>query len=142
VKISDDGEGISEITICNPYNCNHFSNTALTDEAYLQISEYLSGNRKCFDIKLSLKGTEFQRAVWDQLSIIPYGKTKTYGEIASCLDNPKASRAVGMACNKNPIMILVPCHRIIGKNGSLTGYALGLDIKKYLLNMEKERDSK
>ena len=137
--ITEDNEGICDISLCDCNVCDHSSNTVFTDEAYKQLIEYLDGIRKTFDIKLSLKGTEFQKAVWNQLCDIPYGETRSYSDIAIAIDNPKASRAVGMACNKNPVMIVVPCHRVIGKNKSLTGYALGIDIKKQLLDLEKEQ---
>lgn len=84
-----------------------------------------------------LKGTEFQKKVWKQLTYIPYGETRTYKEIAVAIGNPKASRAVGMANNKNPITIVVPCHRVVGSNGKMVGYAGGLDMKKKLLDLEK-----
>ena len=102
-----------------------------------KIEEYLSGKRKDFCIKYRLVGTPFQKAVWAELEKIPYGETKTYGEIAAAIKNPKAYRAVGAACNKNPVGIIVPCHRVIGKNGSLIGYAGGLQYKKMLLELEK-----
>ncbi|HPB16161.1 MAG: methylated-DNA--[protein]-cysteine S-methyltransferase [Clostridia bacterium] len=135
--VSEDDKGICGISLCTLDECSHNSHSALTDEAYRQLAEYLDGKRKVFDIKLSLNGTEFQKLVWKHLCKIPYGKTKSYSEIAMLISNKLASRAVGMACNKNPVMILVPCHRVIGKNGSLTGYALGIDMKKNLLDMER-----
>lgn len=102
-----------------------------------QLEEYLKGERKKFDIPLKLQGTDFQLKVWNGLLKIPYGEVKTYGEIAKDLDSPKAARAVGLACNKNPIIILVPCHRVVGKGGKLTGYAAGIDVKEKLLALEK-----
>lgn len=111
--------------------------TPVIKETYKQLSEYFAKKRKTFDIPLKLEGTEFQKAVWHALMKIPYGKTATYLEIAETIGNPKASRAVGMANNKNKIPIVIPCHRVIGSNGSLTGYAGGLEIKKKLLNIEK-----
>lgn len=102
-----------------------------------QLEEYLRGERKKFDIYLRLQGTAFQSKLWLELLKIPYGEVKTYGEIAKDLDSPKAARAVGLACNKNPIIILVPCHRVVGKGGKLTGYAAGLDVKEKLLALEK-----
>ena len=85
---------------------------------------------------LEPRGTEFQKAVWNELLKIPFGETKTYGEIAAAMGKPKASRAVGMGCNRNPIAIIIPCHRVVGKNGSLTGFAGGLDVKGKLLEHE------
>lgn len=110
--------------------------TPLINKAFLEIKEYLEGRRKHFDIPLAPKGTAFQQKVWNALCTIPYGETRSYSEIAEIIGNPKACRAVGMANNKNPIIIMIPCHRVIGKNGSLTGYAGGLEIKEYLLHLE------
>lgn len=101
-----------------------------------QLEAYFSGKLNSFDIKLAPEGTEFQKSVWKALCEIPYGETRTYGEIAKNIGNPKASRAVGLANNRNPIAIIVPCHRVIGANGKLTGYASGLDIKAFLLRLE------
>lgn len=103
-----------------------------------QLTEYEKGIRKSFDLPLHLKGTEFQKQVWNALLEIPYGETRSYQEIAIRIGKPKALRAVGGACNRNPIGIIVPCHRVIGKNGSLTGYAGGLSYKELLLNHEKD----
>ena len=113
--------------------------TPVIKETYRQLTEYFEGNRKTFDIPLKLEGTDFQKSVWHALMKIPYGKTATYLEIAETIGNPKASRAVGMANNKNKIPIIIPCHRVIGTNGSLTGYAGGLEIKKKLLELEKQQ---
>ena len=113
--------------------------TPVIKETYGQLTEYFEGNRKTFDIPLKLEGTDFQKSVWHALMKIPYGKTATYLEIAETIGNPKASRAVGMANNKNKIPIIIPCHRVIGTNGSLTGYAGGLEIKKKLLELEKQQ---
>ena len=106
--------------------------------AYTQITEYLEGKRKIFDLPLAATGTEFQKRVWKALSEIPYGETRTYGEIAAAIGNPKAARAVGMANHRNPLMIVVPCHRVIGSNGKMTGYASGLDTKEFLLKLERK----
>lgn len=103
-----------------------------------ELQEYFTGRRQSFDVPLAPSGTSFQQRVWNALCQIPYGQTRTYGEIAKMAGNPKASRAVGMANHRNPILILIPCHRVIGADGSLTGYAAGLEIKKYLLQLEKE----
>ena len=111
--------------------------TALLKEAIKQLNEYLDGKRSSFDLPLEPKGTEFQKKVWNALKEIPYGETRSYGEIAKIIGNEKASRAVGMANNKNPIAIIVPCHRVIGANGKLVGYAGGLDLKEKLLQLEK-----
>lgn len=111
--------------------------TQLTDEAFRQLMEYLEGTRKEFDLPLSMAGTVFQKKVWKALTTIPYGETRSYKEIAVQIGEEKASRAVGMANNKNPIGIVVPCHRVIGASGSLVGYGGGLDIKTRLLELEK-----
>ena len=110
--------------------------TSLTKEAYTQLSEYLKGKRKTFDLPFKMRGTQFQLQVWNALLDIPYGETRSYKQIAEAIGNPKAVRAVGMANNRNPLLIIVPCHRIIGKNGSLVGYAGGLDKKEFLLRLE------
>lgn len=102
-----------------------------------QFDEYFRGKRKKFELPLNPKGTEFQKKVWLQLMNIPYGKTATYKDIATLTGNTNASRAVGNANNKNPIAIIIPCHRVIGSNNKLTGYAGGLDKKEKLLNLEK-----
>lgn len=106
-------------------------------DTVLQLGEYFSGKRKVFELPLKLIGTEFQKKVWKELMNIPYGQTRTYKEIAVLVNNPNACRAVGNANNKNPISIIVPCHRVIGTNGKLVGYAGGKDVKKRLLEYEK-----
>jgi methylated-DNA-[protein]-cysteine S-methyltransferase len=108
-------------------------------ETQKQLDQYFSGDRMHFELPLQPKGTDFQKSVWKELMLIPFGKVSTYGELAQSINNPKASRAVGMANNKNPLPIIIPCHRVIGKNGSLTGYAGGLEIKKHLLMIENHQ---
>lgn len=110
--------------------------TTLTCEAARQLAEYFAGKRKEFELPLNPEGTDFQRKAWDALLKIPYGKTRSYKQQAELVGNPKASRAVGMSNNRNPIMIVIPCHRVVGANGSLTGYAGGLDVKRFLLDLE------
>jgi len=105
-------------------------------EASKQLIEYFEGKRTTFDIKLNPEGTAFQKKVWNELLAIPYGKTKTYKEMAKCLGDPKCIRAAASANGKNPLWIIVPCHRVIGSDGSLTGYAGGLWRKKWLLDHE------
>lgn len=102
-----------------------------------QLDEYLAGKRTAFDLALAPKGTDFQRAVWDRIAAIPYGQTRTYGEIAGELGSPSASRAVGAATGRNPISIVVPCHRVMGSSGALTGYAGGVETKAKLLDLEQ-----
>ena len=111
--------------------------TPLLEKTIIQLDEYFQGNRKQFDIPLSPKGTPFQQKVWSALLTIPYGKTVNYAELSQQIDNPKAYRAVGQANKKNPIIIVIPCHRVIGKNGSLTGYSEGIDIKKQAIKTRK-----
>ncbi|UJF15363.1 methylated-DNA--[protein]-cysteine S-methyltransferase [Jeotgalibaca sp. MA1X17-3] len=110
--------------------------TPLLLETARQMEEYFKGERHTFDIPMDTHGTPFQQQVWLELQRIPYGEVRTYKEIAAAIDNPKAVRAVGMANNRNPISIMTPCHRVIGSNGSLVGYAGGLDVKEFLLNLE------
>lgn len=105
-------------------------------EVTKQLDEYFSGTRKTFSLPLNPLGTPFQKSVWAELQNIPYGATAHYGEIASRINNPKACRAVGLANGRNPIPIIIPCHRIIGKDGSLTGFGGGLELKKKLLELE------
>jgi methylated-DNA-[protein]-cysteine S-methyltransferase len=105
-------------------------------EAIDQLQAYFAAELKEFTLELRLHGTPFQRTVWDQLRRIPYGETRSYGDLADALGNPGASRAVGLANGRNPIGIIVPCHRVVGANGSLTGYGGGLDRKKRLLDFE------
>lgn len=111
--------------------------TCLT-EAKNQLSEYFNGTRHAFDLDLVLQGTEFQHKVWNALLEIPYGETRSYQEIAEAIGNPKAVRAVGMANNKNNIGIIIPCHRVIGKDGSMTGYYGGIHYKEFLLDLERK----
>ncbi len=101
-----------------------------------QLAEYFAGRRQVFEVPLAAAGTPFQQRVWAALRTIPYGQTRSYGQVAAAIGSPKACRAVGMANNRNPIMIIVPCHRVIGADGSLVGYAGGVHIKEYLLRLE------
>ena len=113
--------------------------TPLLKEAARQLKSYFAGELKEFSLPLEPSGTDFMKQVWAALCGIPYGKTATYGEIAERVGRPKAARAVGLANNRNPIPIFIPCHRVIGADGSLTGYAGGLDMKKKLLDLEKDK---
>ncbi len=106
-------------------------------QAEEELREYFEGKRREFTLPLSPKGTEFQRRVWNALLTIPYGETRSYEEIAVLAGSPKAFRAVGSANHNNPISILIPCHRVIGKNGSLTGYGGGMEAKRFLLELEQ-----
>lgn len=111
--------------------------TPVLDEAERQLDEYFAGTRLSFDLVLDLQGTDFQREVWTALADVKYGKTRTYGEQAARLGRPTATRAVASANGKNPLSIVLPCHRIIGANGSLTGFAGGLENKAFLLDHER-----
>ena len=111
--------------------------SAVSDLVNMQLQEYFEGKRASFDLPILPKGTPFQLAVWTHLLEIPYGEVRTYGQIAAEIGNSKSSRAVGQAANRNPLWIVIPCHRVIGKNHSLTGYAGGLDMKRRLLQLEQ-----
>lgn len=139
VVIMDNGTEITNMDIADNFNAANMNvcETKLINNASNQLYEYLNGKRIAFDIPLNPEGTEFQKKVWTALCEIPYGETRSYKQIAEAVGNSKASRAVGMANNKNPIMIFIPCHRVIGANGSLVGYAGGLDMKEKLLALEK-----
>ena len=113
--------------------------TPVIEEVEKQINEYYQGKRQDYELPLHLEGTPFQMKVWEALREIPKGETRTYEDIAIAVGNPKASRAVGMANNRNRIPVIIPCHRVIGKNGRLVGYAGGLDVKARLLALEKKR---
>jgi methylated-DNA-[protein]-cysteine S-methyltransferase len=105
-------------------------------EAERQLSDYFAGKRTQFELPLEPRGTEFQKKVWRHLRRIPFGKTRSYGDIARTVGSPRASRAVGAACGKNPLSIVVPCHRVVGANGALTGFGGGLETKAELLALE------
>lgn len=110
--------------------------TPLSAEVYRQLQEYFAGKRIVFTVPYALNGTSFQQAVWTQIAKIPYGQTVTYKDIAQAIDKPRAFQATGRAVGANPLAILIPCHRVVGSNGELTGYAFGLEMKKALLNLE------
>lgn len=116
--------------------------TPLLAEACRQLEAYFSGRLRVFDLPLRFQGTDFQKAVWRQLCAVPFGEVRSYGGIARLLGKPGAARAVGMACHVNRILIVVPCHRIVGADGSLTGYGPGLDIKRFLLRLEGSLDGR
>jgi methylated-DNA-[protein]-cysteine S-methyltransferase len=137
--ISDDGENITGISTDDISATMKavYKKTDLISEAIKQLDEYFKGVRKVFELPLRPQGTDFQKKVWDALQLISYGETRSYKDIAEMIKEPKACRAVGGACNRNPIMIVIPCHRVVGCDGSLTGYAGGLDLKEKLLTLEK-----
>ena len=138
IYIAEENNKIIEINLDSKKNNYEIKNTKVLNLAEKQLLEYFEGKRKKFDLPLKLKGTPFQEKVWNELLKIPYGETRTYGEIAKNIEKPKAARAVGMANHNNPISIVVPCHRVIGVNNKLVGYGLGLDKKQYLLDLEKK----
>ncbi|MDF2485123.1 MAG: hypothetical protein K0R46_1291 [Herbinix sp.] len=149
--IAEDGQGITEVTLLqgevpNPDGLDSRvknsdfepEETNLIREAAVQMMEYLDGTRKDFTVLLSPKGTSFQQKVWEALRAIPYGETRSYKQIAEAVGNKNASRAIGMANHHNPIMCIIPCHRVIGADGRLVGYAGGLDTKAELLKLEEK----
>lgn len=139
IGIAENGTHITHLSF-NEFTAEDINiiETSLIKKAILELNEYFTKKRKIFNLPLAPDGTEFQKKVWSELCKIPYGTTCSYKDIARAIGNEKACRAVGMANNKNPIAIFIPCHRVIGSNGKLVGYAGGIDIKKKLLNMEKE----
>ncbi|WP_058485292.1 methylated-DNA--[protein]-cysteine S-methyltransferase [Defluviitalea phaphyphila] len=141
ITIVENGNSITHLKFGEYIPDLHFkiNETRLLKICRKQLEEYFKRKRKNFDLPLSLEGTEFQLKVWKALQEIPYGQTCSYKDIAKKINNPKASRAVGMANNKNPISIIIPCHRVIGSKGNLVGYRGGLDIKEKLLYLEKSR---
>jgi len=111
--------------------------TRLIKEAAAQLKKYFAGKLRDFSLPLAMRGTEFQKSVWQALEAIPYGETRSYKEIAALVGRPSASRAVGMANNRNPVSIIVPCHRVLGHSGALVGYGAGLPLKVFLLALEE-----
>lgn len=137
IGITENGTAITHIYFGeNTSKDINLIETPLLKEAYKQLKEYFSGKRKVFQLPLAPKGTDFQEKVWKALQEIPYGRTYSYKDIAIKIGNINACRAVGMANNRNPIPIIIPCHRVIGTNGKLVGYGGGLKIKEMLLKIE------
>lgn len=138
VCISEDKDGIVSVQFGNfPGKIADIKHPGLyLDDAEVQILEYFEGIRRSFDLPLSVRGSDFQKKVWKALCDIPYGETRSYQDIASVIGNAKAARAVGMANNRNPLLLIIPCHRVVGKSGQLVGYAGGIERKQYLLDME------
>lgn len=139
-RVVEKDEAIAEINIMRGTESApagyELRDTPLLLEAKRQLEEYFAGIRAGFSLPLAPEGTSFQKAVWKELENIPFGETRSYGQIAAAVGNPKACRAVGGAIHRNPIAIMIPCHRVIGANGTLTGYAGGLDVKEALLRLE------
>lgn len=134
--IGEQDGAITRVTWGQPPEGAIVEETELIRECKRELDEFFEGERKAFDLPLAPVGTPFQKKVWKALEEIPYGETRTYKDIAMAVDCPKGFRAVGMANNKNPIAIIVPCHRVVGANGKLVGYAGGLGIKEWLLHLE------
>ncbi len=141
LAVAEDGSGISDLFLCRQDMPHGFpeATTPLLREAVRQLGEYFSGKRKEFSLPLSLHGTPFQLDDWKALQAIPYGETRSYRQIAEQIGCPKGFRAVGMANHENPVMIVVPCHRVVAADGSLGGYACGLGAKRFLLDLERTR---
>lgn len=140
IEIVEENEKIIEVNVDQQRSQTGKLNqeTPLLKEAKKQLEEFLKGKRKKFNLPLEAKGTPFREKVWKELEKIPYGEKRCYQEIAKAIGNPKGARAIGMANHNNPIPIFIPCHRVIGKNGKLVGYGLGIDRKEILLKIEEE----
>ncbi len=137
LTLEGDAEAIRSVTFHGPHDtARHADTPPLLQEAARQLTAYFAGERRTFDLPLRPAGTPFQQAVWNALREIPYGEVRSYAQIAARIGRPKATRAVGMANHRNPLPILIPCHRVIGSSGALTGYAGGLAVKEQLLRLE------
>ena len=134
LKISVENDALKSLNLFVG-KIHDFKDIPLITEIKFQLDEYFEGKRKYFDIKINPEGTEFQKKVWKQMLKIPYGKSASYSDIAISIGHKNAQRAVGNACNKNPILIIVPCHRVTGEN-NIGGFVLGTEAKKFLLNLE------
>lgn len=135
LQICHDGETV--ISISRTDAAHSHDPAPVSDLSNTQLQEYFLGKRRSFTFPIKPVGTPFQLSVWKELLRIPYGETRTYGQVAAAIGKPGAARAVGMACNRNPLWIVIPCHRVVGSNHALTGYAGGLDMKQALLTLEK-----
>ena len=138
VRITESEKGITGLRFCDGTEEASEVGGIYLGEACRQIREYFSKKRRSFDVPLDLRGSEFQLRVWNELQGIPCGETRSYQDIAERIGNPKAARAVGLANNRNPILIMIPCHRVVGKNKKPVGYAGGIERKEYLLALEKD----
>lgn len=138
IAVAAQGDGIVAVQFAQGFeNYGALQSSVATDSAARQLEEYFAGKRKNFELPLKAAGTPFQQKVWEALAYIPYGQTRSYGQVAQMIASPGAARAVGMANNKNPLLIVVPCHRVVGAGGALVGYAAGLQTKKQLLELEQ-----
>ena len=140
IRIGYNNEGICSLKTCELEDGEN-EPSELTERAFGQLEEYFSGKRKVFDLPFKMNGTAFQMKVWQELLKIPYGDIVSYSEIAERIGCPEGARAVGGAVHNNPLWIIVPCHRVVGKNGKLTGYAGGTEMKKNLLELEKTQNT-
>lgn len=136
-KLVGDGDGLQSVTVLNDESPASDDFPEVLSECKSQLEEYFSGERKQFSLKLNPQGTDFQKSVWNELNEIPYGQTISYLDLSKRIGNTKSIRAVAAANGKNPIWIIIPCHRVIGSDGSLVGYAGGLSRKAWLLNHEQ-----
>jgi methylated-DNA-[protein]-cysteine S-methyltransferase len=141
LELTADDKALKSLGFLNKTACESESKTvsnAVIQQTCKQLDEYFAGKRKVFELPLCPEGTPFQQKVWEALLQIPYGETISYAQLAQSIDNPKACRAVGSANGKNPIAIIIPCHRVINAGGKLGGYSYGLEIKKRLLDLEQK----
>jgi methylated-DNA-[protein]-cysteine S-methyltransferase len=134
--VAEEGGAITDLRF-SPVTGAVLQSTPLLEDALGQLTAYFDGKLQDFQLPVKPAGTPFQQACWRALQAIPYGETRAYADIAAAVGNPKACRAVGLANNRNPVAIIIPCHRVIGRDGSLTGYAGGLHFKRHLLELEK-----
>ena len=139
LEIESRNDKITKLIFCKTSGIIREPETSVLQQCCLELDEYFAGKRKKFDVKIAFTGTLFQNRVWQELLKIPYGKTVSYADLAKAAGNPKACRAAGSANGKNPIAIIIPCHRVIASNGSMGGYAYGLEAKKQLLDLEKSQ---
>ena len=137
ITIFEDNEKIIKLRLDKIEDNSNFILSPLIEKTFIELKEYFEGRRKKFDIPIKPEGTDFQKKVWQELTKIPYGTYTTYKDIANKIKNKNASRAVGSANNKNPILIIIPCHRVIGSNKKLKGYSEGINYQKMLLKIEK-----
>jgi methylated-DNA-[protein]-cysteine S-methyltransferase len=138
VTVASTDRGLAAVHFGNSVPKGAVVDNSANREIVKQLSEYFEGKRTTFELPLDVEGTAFQKSVWNELLRIPYGETRSYGDIAKAIGKPAAARAVGMANHNNPVAIVIPCHRVVGQNGSLTGYAGGLQLKEQLLSIERQ----
>ena len=138
VSIESDGKAVTRFAFGPVRLRGNEKATALTNKASSEVLEYLAGRRTAFDVPVDAPGNSFQRSVWQAIAGIPYGQTRTYAQIAQAVGKPKGLQAVGQACGHNPVPLFIPCHRVVGSNGSLGGYAFGPHVKKFLLDLEAQ----